>query len=102
MTRKLEEAGRKLKIDGDANSQVRERNSFLHIFFGVGIMCIYSMLGVFSKILWLIIIFHEACMLMDFLISFLANLKESFCVLVSVTILVALRMLDYLLSFCDG
>lgn len=100
MTRK-EEAGRKLKIDGDANSQVRERNSFLHIFFGVGIMCIYSMLGVFSKILWLIIIFHEACMLMD-LISFLANLKESFCVLVSVTILVALRMLDYLLSFCDG
>jgi hypothetical protein len=45
-------------------------------------------LGVLSKILRLIIIFHEVCMLMDFLISFLANLKESFCVLVSVTILV--------------
>lgn len=88
MTRK-EEAGRKLKIDGDANSQVRERNSFLHFFFlGVGIMCIYSMLGGFSIVLWLIIIFHEACMSMDFFISFLANLKENLCVLVSVTILV--------------
>ena len=72
MTRK-EEAGRKLKNDGDANSQVREWNSFLLFFFGgVGIMCIYSMLGIFSKILWLIIIFHEACMSMNFWISFLA------------------------------
>jgi hypothetical protein len=89
MVTRKEEAGRKLKIDGDANSQVRERNYFLHFFFlGVGIMCIYSVLGVLSKILRLIIIFHEVCMLMDFLISFLANLKESFCVLVSVTILV--------------
>jgi hypothetical protein len=89
MMARKEEAGRKLKIDGDANSQVRERNSFLHFFFGGGYnVRIYSVLGVLSKILWLIIIFHEVCMLMDFLISFLANLKESFCVLVSVTILV--------------